>query len=185
MKITERWLRDQDACEGAIIWFCNQKITDSNKLILLAIEENEEFHLKWVNWLITRTFSNEKKKIQYAVFAAELVLNIFEEKYLKDDRPRKAIEATKKYIKNPIIKNMRAAERAAENAWKAAESAAESIAKSVERNAAESAAWCAWSMGDIRSIGSIGNAMRAAKSAARSAGYNKTLIKILKHGLKL
>ena len=47
---------------------------------------------------------NKNQKVQYAIFAAEKVIYLFENKYPDDGRPRKAIEAAKKYVKNPCKK---------------------------------------------------------------------------------
>ena len=38
---------------------------------------------------------NKKQKIQYAIYAAEQVVDIYENKYPENDQPRKAIEAAK------------------------------------------------------------------------------------------
>ncbi len=51
-----------------------------------------------------------KQYVSYAVFAAEQVLDIFENKYPDDKRPRKAIQAAKKCIKNPSKENKKAAD---------------------------------------------------------------------------
>ena len=48
---------------------------------------------------------NNNVRVLFAIFCAESVLDLFEKKYPNDDRPRKAIEATKEYLKNPIEKN--------------------------------------------------------------------------------
>ena len=47
--------------------------------------------------------------VQYAVFAAEQVIDLFEQKYPDDKRPREAIEAAKKCIDDPSEKNKVAA----------------------------------------------------------------------------
>lgn len=62
----------------------------------------------------------EKDCISFAVYAAEQVIDIFEKKYPKDNRPRKAIEAVKKYLKNPSKKNKEAVYNAASYAANAA-----------------------------------------------------------------
>ena len=96
----------------------------------------------------------KKDSVALAIFAAELVIDNFEKEYPEDKRPREAIEAAKKWLKNPVAKNESAAWSAAENAaWSAAWSA-----WSAARSAAESAAR------------SAGNAAWSARNAARSAG---------------
>ena len=51
----------------------------------------------------------QKDSVEKAIFAAELVVNIFERKYPNDNKPRTAIEAAKAWLKNPTKKNARAA----------------------------------------------------------------------------
>ena len=129
MKLTKEWLKEIDACSEGVEWFNNQKETDGTKVIKKLIEEDR---IDWANWTICRVFS-KKQKIQYAVYAAEQVIDIFEKKYPDDKRPRKAIEAAKKCIENDTEENRSKAESAA---------SAESAARSAESAAsAWSAAW--------------------------------------------
>ena len=70
---------------------------------------------------IIRVWKWQKKdSIALSIFAAELVLKNFESVFPADDRPRKAIEAAKKYSDEPTEEN----QNAARSAWSAAESAA-------------------------------------------------------------
>ena len=55
----------------------------------------------------------KKDSVALAIYAAKLVLHIYEEGYSKDKRPRKAIAAAVRYLKNPTEKNMAAAGAAA------------------------------------------------------------------------
>jgi hypothetical protein len=87
-----------------------------------------------------------------AIVAAELVLHIYEDKYPKDDRPRKAIEAAKAYLKDHSAKSQTAAANAA-NAANAAYATA---------NAAYAAAYAAHAA-------SAANAAHAANAAAYAA----------------
>ena len=76
--------------------------------------------VKWVKW-------TRKDSISLAVFAAELVLENYENKYSNDLRPRQAIEAAKKVLKHDTKKNRDAAwaaGNAARGAWYAAGDAA-------------------------------------------------------------
>ena len=43
----------------------------------------------------------KEDSVKLAVYAAELVIGIYEKRYPNDDRPRKAIKAAKAYLKNP------------------------------------------------------------------------------------
>ena len=58
----------------------------------------------------------KKDSVELAIYAAELVIDTYEKEYPNDDRPRKAIEAAKTYLKSPTDKNRQAAEAAAEAA---------------------------------------------------------------------
>jgi hypothetical protein len=61
--------------------------------------DNEEDYL----WLVLREeFITEHNLHKIAIYAAKLVLPIFEEKYPDDKRPRQAIEAKKKWLKGKI-----------------------------------------------------------------------------------
>ena len=101
MKLTEEWLKEKSACSEGVEWFLKQKETDAVKVLEKLIKEKQ---LQWANWTICRVF-NYKQRIQYAVFAAEQVIGIYEKKHPDDKRPRKAIEAAKKCIVNPSEKN--------------------------------------------------------------------------------
>jgi hypothetical protein len=74
------------------------------------------------------------------VFAAELVLPIFEEKHPEDTRPRKAIEAAKKALEKDTLKNRRAAmiaaARVADYAVAAAYATAAAAKKEIQRKIA-------------------------------------------------
>jgi hypothetical protein len=96
--------------------------------------------------------------VELAIFCADLVLKIYEEKYPNDKRPREAIEAAKNWIKNPIAASAasaasaaRAASAASAASWAtwaawAAESAARAAraARAASAASAESATWAAW-----------------------------------------
>ena len=113
----------------------------------------------WSEIKIVKVYKWTKKdSVALSIYAAELVIDIYEKQYPNDDRPRKAIEAAKAVLKNDTEANKSAARSAAESARSAAESA-ESAARSAwsAESAARSAAWSAWS------------AARSAESAAWSA----------------
>jgi len=109
MKITLEQLIEMDACEEAVDWFREQNKTDVLKLYELLKQTGD---LSWGNWIITRLMVH-KQQIQYAVFAAEQVIDIFEREYPDDKRPREAIEAARKCIDNTSEGAARAAARAA------------------------------------------------------------------------
>ena len=171
--VSVKWLKKHGACDKAVERFKNQKVTEPTRLLRLMIRSKNRDILEWANWLIVRVM-NQKQRVQYAVFAAELVLQNFESKFPNDNRPKMAIEAAKRYLKNQTQKNKTAARSAAESAARSADSA--DSAESAD--SADSAAW---------STGSAWNAAwSTARSAAESAGsHNKTLIQILRYGVEL
>jgi len=79
--------------------------------------------LEWYPW-------TKKDSISLAIYSAELVLGNFEKEYPDDKRPRQAIEAAKKVLKNDTEEN-RSAALSAKSAALSAEDAALS-AKSEE-----------------------------------------------------
>jgi len=81
----------------------------------------------WSEMRIIRAWKWEKNdSVALAIYAAEMVLKNFEKKYPKDKRPREAIQAAKKWLKDPTEENRGAARSAA---WSAARGAAWSAAK--------------------------------------------------------
>ena len=104
---------------------------------------------------IVKTWHWKKEDgVALAIYAAELVIANFEKKYPDDDRPRKAIQAAKKWLREPTEENQGAAESAA-------------------RSAAESARSAAWSVWSARSAAE--SAARFAAESARSAAFEKIL----------
>ena len=168
MKLTTQWLNRQRACEDGVAWFKNQDETD---VVSVAEKLIEEKRLDWANWLVARKLKR-LDQIRYAIFAAELALPNFEVAYPNDDRPRKAIEAAKEYLKHPSVTTSIAAYNAARAAYSAA-SAAYSVAD-VAYRAAYSAA----------SAASVAYSAAYAASVANVAEYN-VLIQILEYGIRL
>jgi len=116
--ITKKFLESHNACQSGMEWVTDNKLIGlSAKDFLNKLIESDK--LDWANWLIVRVM-NKKQKVQYAIYAAEQVIDIFEKKYPNDDRPRKAIEAAKEYLANPSINAKR---NAADAAYAAADAA--------------------------------------------------------------
>ena len=60
----------------------------------------------WEKMRIVRVYRWKKiDSVLFAIYAARLVLKLYEDKYPNDDRPRKAIEAAENYAKYPTAKN--------------------------------------------------------------------------------
>ena len=122
-EITEKWLKEKEVCNEVMVEFRKQGVESFEGIDLMEKLITEKRY-DWANWLIMRLM-NSKQKIQYAVFAVEQVLDIFERKYPDDKRPRKAIEAAKKCIENNTDRNRTAAANAADYAAFAAVYAAD------------------------------------------------------------
>jgi len=175
-KITKVFLKKHNACRNGYEWYLEQKTTDANKIFKRLVEHNR---LNDANWVICRMF-NKKQKIQYAIYAAEQVIDIFEKQYPEDKRPRQAIDAAKIVLKKNTIetRNAAAAYSAAAYsaaAYSAAAYSAAAYSAAYSANAAAAAANAAYSYANA-----------AAANAAYAANYAAAMrIKILNYGLKL
>ena len=187
--ITLKWLQSKGACKESLeAW---QKETDHNTFATLnrLVSKNPE----WGSWLICRLM-NKKQAVQYAIFAAEQVIDIYEGKYPNDKRPRNAIEAAKAYLKNPSKKTKAYAADAAAAGYGAGYGAGYAATY-----AATYAAAAATYAADY-AAGYDASAAAAATYAADAAGYaaayaagadaagaerRKMKAKILKYGIRL
>ena len=158
MKITKAWLKEWSACSEGVEWFAGQKETDGLAVCKKLLTEK---HWDWANWLIARILGR-KGRIRYAVYAAEQVINIYEEKYPDDKRPRNALESAKKVLENDSEEN-----RAA------------SFADSDAANAASSAA-----SSSVFAAHAVASASSAA-NAASAAKKQEMQLKLLEFGIKL
>jgi hypothetical protein len=176
-KITDKWIKEKRPCLSAMEWWDKQErdsLTILNKLI-------KEKHYDWANWLIVRIM-HKHDYVSYAIYAAEQVIDIYEKKYPDDKRPRKAIEAAKKYLKNPSIKTRTAAAAAAYAAYTAADDdtyAAAYVAASFAAAHAAAAAYAA------AYTAANDDTYTAAYTAAYTADKQKIQLKILNYGMKL
>jgi hypothetical protein len=181
MEITDKFLRiDNRACDSGYQWWLeNDKPTD---VITTANKLNSEDHNDWANWLIVR-FMTHEQKVQYAIFAAEQVIDIYEKKYPDDDRPRKAIEAVKNYLKDRSKKNAADAAAAAYAAYAAAAAAAYAAAYAAA--AAAAAAYAAADAVADAAAAAYAAAAAAAAAAAYAAVKKEMQNKILEYGVGL
>ena len=113
--ITVEWLQSKGACEESIKAWHGETDHDTFATLNRLVVKNPE----WGHWLICRIM-NKNQSVQYAIFAAEQVIDIYEGKYPNDKRPRNAIEAAKAYLKNPSKKTKAYAADAADAAADAA-----------------------------------------------------------------
>src|SRR3990167_596139 len=120
MKITEKWLNKKNACADGKNWVLeNYPDTDGTELVENLIRAQK---LDWANWLIVRIMARPQY-LAYAIFAAEQVIDFFENKYPHDRRPWLAIDAAKKSLADDTSRNSAAAGAAGGAAWAVAETA--------------------------------------------------------------
>ena len=177
MKIKLTWLEEKNTCEEGIEYFTSNELEGIEDVDLVK-KLFEEKKYNWASWLLTRLF-DKTNNVKYAVYSAELVLPIFEKKYPKDDRPRKAIEAAKNWLANQTKENAHAAHAAAAAAYAAAAYAADAAAYAAA--AAAAAAYTSDAADYTAAYAAYAAAAYAADAAAAAADILK--IKIIKNGL--
>ena len=146
---TKSKIKAMSPCTDGFKWYCKNFTQRRPKIADVVNKLIETNNAEWANWFIVRCMTHEQR-IQYSIFAAEQVIDIYEKKYPDDARPRKAIEAAKAYLKKQSKENRDAAYAAANAAAHAAYAAA---------NAAYAAANAAYAAAD------------AANAAAYAAAY--------------
>ncbi len=127
----------------------------------------------WSEMKIVKAWKWQKQdSVALSIYAAELCIENFEKVYPNDSRPRDAIKAAKKWLKNPTKENKSAAYSAARSAYSAADSAAYSVAHSADS--------AAYSAADSAAYSAAHSAARSAYSAADSAAYSALIENISK-----
>jgi hypothetical protein len=177
--ITDAWIEKYKPCQSALDWW-NKKQKDSLTILNQLIDDKK---YNWADWMITRIM-HKHEYVAYAIFAAEQVIHIYEKKYPNDDKPRKAIEAAKRYLKNPTIKNKDAAYAASASAYAASASAYAAYAASASAYAASASAYAAYAAASAASAYAA-YAAYAASASASAASKETMRIKILKYGIEL
>ena len=171
MKITTKLLQSLNACQEGIDLVAIYEDKEAEAVICRLAKDD---HWDWANWLLPRLM-NYKGYVSYAVFAAELVLPIWEKKHPDEQRPRQAIAAAKRCIDDPSETNKKAAELAAGGVW-VVEAATEAWAAEAAR---ESAA-------NLAAVWAAKAAEWAAEAAEAAAGANLNIKpKIIEKGLEL
>ena len=135
MRVTHKLVKAMNPCSDGWKWFIRNfsALGGSHKTVLNKLAKTD--HWDWFNWLATRLMSHPQR-IEWAIFCAEQVIGIYEAKYPKDGRPRKAIAAAKVVLANDTAKN-----RATAYAAAAANVAAANAADDADAaNAADAAA---------------------------------------------
>jgi hypothetical protein len=91
------YLRKLSACSEAIKEFKARKEHNTRKILNLLSQEKR---WDWFSWFAVRLMTH-KQKVAWAIFCAEQVINIYEQQYPDDSRPRDAIKAAKAWLKHP------------------------------------------------------------------------------------
>ena len=145
MRVTHKLVKAMNPCSDGWKWFIRNfsALGGSHKTVLNKLAKTD--HWDWFNWLATRLMSHPQR-IEWAIFCAEQVIGIYEAKYPKDGRPRKAIAAAKVVLANDTAKNRATAYAAAAAnvaAANAADDADAANAADAAANAAANAAYAA------------------------------------------
>jgi hypothetical protein len=164
-------------CDGELVmcrsgYHASENIIDAMQYVnaeVIAQVEVRGQHLKqddkqcWSEMRIIKVWPWTKEdSVSLAIYAPELVIDIFEKRYPDDKRPRVAIEAAKAWLDDPTEENRQAAAGAAAGAAGAAAGAAGAARAAAEAaGAAWAAAGAAWAAADV--------AEAAAEAAARAA----------------
>jgi hypothetical protein len=176
-KVTAELLKKHSACTDGYRYVADKGWLSLEAVPLIRNLMTDKKY-DWSNWLIVRVMER-KQYLTYAIYAAEQVIDIYEKQYPKDDRPRKAIEAAKAYLKNPTAENKAAAHTAAGAAHAAANAAFAAATADAAANAAFAAAHAAFAAATADA------AAHAADAAATADAKKQMQIKILEYGLSL
>ena len=166
-KVTKSWLKKHHACTDSLAHVIKNNYIGLSPIDFIKKLMSED-RFPDANWLIVRIM-NKKQKVQYAVFAAEQVLDIYEKKYPNNKAPRLAIEAAKKYINNPCKITKKNAYAAAA-ASPAADAAYDDAAAAAD--AAADAAYAAAAAYDAAYAAAYDAAYDAAYAAAYAAAHD-------------
>jgi len=148
--------------ENPILWECEGEVavSDWGNVGCFSLKITKRLPAPaWVN-----SGNETRVRVMFAILCAEAVLDVYENKYQQDDRPRRAIEAAREYIKNPSAHAAHAAHAAAYAAY-AAYAAAHAAA-----HAADAAAYAAAYAADAAAHAAHA-ADAAADAAAHAAAY--------------
>jgi len=185
-KVTRQQLKEWRACsDGYTFWLENCEGIGNIEQVEKLMKNNPD----WANWLIVRVMSR-KQYIAYAIYAAEQVVDIYENRYPNDNRVRQSIETARKVLKRNTKKNRDAAMVAREASWAAARAARAVDCNAMASWAAGAASWASWAA-DCNSKAAVRAVDLAAVWAAREASWaareadEEMMIKILNYGISL
>lgn len=181
MKLTKEWLTAHGACAKGVAWFNAQDESDGTAVVEKLIAEGK---LIWANWLIVRLL-DRPGWIRYAVYAAEQVLPIFEQRQPADDRPRKAIAAARAVLANNTKNTRNAAAHATYAAHDTFAFDAASAASAASAAAYASDATAYASDATAFAFDAAAYASAASDADAAPSARNAMLVKIVRYGIEL
>ena len=162
-RVTKKWLISQSACAEGMRFVTKEGLVGLGVTnFVKRLMEKKKYN--WANWLIARCMTHTQYT-NYAIYAAEQVVHIYNMAYPEDKRVQQAVDAAKRYIN-----------AGAAGAAEAAEAAGAAGAAAGAAWAAAEAAWAA--------AGAAGAAAGAA-GAAWAAAEAEMQIKILTYGINL
>ena len=112
-------LKEKNACKSGIAWLESLGTVDGSEIIKKGIELERWSDLRWG---LSRLMTKEQC-VEWAIFCAEQVIDVFEKNFPSDKRPRQAIRDARKYLTCPSEENNKAAAAAADAADAAADAA--------------------------------------------------------------
>ena len=171
MKLNKEILKTMNPCRDGYEWYLKEGCETVENTLTKLVEVRPD----WANWLMGKTL-DRNNLTRSAIFSAELVLDIFEKKYPKDDRPRKAIQAAKDFLDGKIDRNAANAAYAAYAADAAADAAANAAAYAAANAAADDADAAA---------NAAANAAADAADAAPYAARKQIQVKIINEAIRL
>jgi hypothetical protein len=102
-KYTEKWLRYLSPCADGLAF------AESCKFNFAKIYDTCQ-RGDWLIWLLRKTDNITKAQaVAIAITGARHILKLYEKKYPGDKRPRRAVAAAAKWLKNPTEQNRQAA----------------------------------------------------------------------------
>jgi hypothetical protein len=119
-RVTKKWLISQSACAEGMRFVTKEGLVGLGVTnFVKRLMEKKKYN--WANWLIARCMTHTQYT-NYAIYAAEQVVHIYNMAYPEDKRVQQAVDAAKRYINDGAswAAAGAAAGTAAEAAWAAA-----------------------------------------------------------------
>ena len=186
--ITVKFLKKIGACQSEIYLFESKygsKRVKLSTVVATCLDSGKAELLDYASWLLPRCMSY-REYVSYAVYAAEQVIKIYEDKYPADNRPRNAIIAAKKCLQNPSKRNKASAGAAGAAAYNAYASAASAADAAYDAYAASASASASASARAAASAAAAAYAAYADAYAADAYAHRiETKKRIIQYGLFL